>query len=96
VVSLRARAGEHVAAEADRLRARMPHLSSEELAEIENALRRTVNALLHTPTVRVKQWAEEPDGRRLADALHALFDLPAGNGEALGSLDDSDGDEGWW
>jgi len=76
VVSLRARAGEHVAAESDRLRVRLPHLSSADLAEIENALRRAVNAMLHTPTVRVKQLASEPDGHHFADALHSLFDLP--------------------
>lgn len=95
VVSLRARAGEHVAAEADRIRARLPHLSHEDLAEIENALRRTANALLHTPTVRVKQLAGDPDGRRFADALHSLFDLPAAAVEALGTPEGAE-DEGWW
>jgi glutamyl-tRNA reductase len=95
VVSLRARAGEHVAAEADRIRARLPHLPTEDLAEIENALRRAVNALLHTPTVRVKQSAADPDGRRLATALHALFDLPASAVESLGVPEGLE-DEGWW
>ena len=95
VVSLRARAGEHVAAEADRIRARLPHLSHQDLAEIENALRRTANSLLHTPTVRVKQLAGDPDGRRFADALHSLFDLPAAAVEALGTPEGTE-DEGWW
>lgn len=95
VVSLRARAGEHVAAEADRIRARLPHLPTEDLAEIENALRRAVNALLHTPTVRVKQSASDPDGRRLAAALHSLFDLPASAVESLGVPEGLE-DEGWW
>lgn len=95
VVSLRARAGEFVAAEADRIRARLPHLTTEEFAEVENALRRAVNALLHTPTVRVQQSAAEPDGRRLADALHALFDLPTSTIDALGAPESSE-NEGWW
>ncbi len=95
VVSLRARAGEQVAAEADRIRARLPHLSHEDLAEVDNALRRTANALLHTPTVRVKQLAADPDGRRFADALYSLFDLPTSTIEALGGPEGAE-DEGWW
>lgn len=83
VVSLRARAGEYVEAEADRVRARMPHLSAEDLAEVENALRRAVNGLLHTPTVRVQELANDPQGHRFADALHSLFDLPEAAIEAL-------------
>jgi glutamyl-tRNA reductase len=88
VVSLRARAGEHVAAEADRVRARMPHLSPDDFAEVENALRRAVNALLHTPTVRVQELAKDPQGHRLADALHSLFDLPEAAIEALRRSED--------
>lgn len=95
VVSLRARAGEHVTSEADRIRARLPHLAPDDLAEIENALRRAVNALLHTPTVRVRQLAADPDGRRFADALSSLFDLPSAAIEALGEGEALE-DEGWW
>ena len=95
VVSLRARAGEYVAQEADRVRARLPHLSPQELAEVENALRRAVNALLHTPTTRVRELASDPDGERLAAALHSLFDLPAATIESLRGADAAE-DEGWW
>lgn len=95
VVSLRARAGEFVAAEADRLRSRLPHLSSADHDEIENGLRRAVNSLLHTPTVRVKELAAEPQGQQLADALHSLFDLPTSVIESLGAPDQAD-EEGWW
>lgn len=95
VVSLRARASEHVQAEADRVRARLPHLTQADQAEIENALRRVVNALMHTPTLRVRQWADDPQGRRYADALHVLFDLPTSTIEALGAPDAVE-DEGWW
>ncbi len=95
VVSLRARAGEHVAHEADRIRARLGHLSHDDLAEIEHALRRAVNALLHTPTVRVKELAADPEGQRFADALHSLFDLPASTLEPLGRTESDDEGE-WW
>jgi glutamyl-tRNA reductase len=90
VVSLRARAGEYVAAEADRVRARMPHLSADDLAEVENALRRAVNGLLHTPTVRVQELANDPQGHRFADALHSLFDLPDAAIEALRRAEDGE------
>ena len=39
------------------------------------AVHRVVEKLLHTPTVRVKQLADEPGGDAYADALRALFDL---------------------
>ena len=30
---------------------------------------------MHTPTVRIKELATDPDGQRYADALSSLFDL---------------------
>jgi glutamyl-tRNA reductase len=100
VVSLRARAGQHVESEADRIRMRLPHLSPTDHEEIERALRRAVNALLHVPTVRVRELAAEPDGRRFADALHSLFDLPSDVMESLGTGEQQESaaaeDEGWW
>ena len=38
-------------------------------------MHRIVEKLLHTPTVRVKELAEAPDGVGYAAALRALFDL---------------------
>ena len=38
-------------------------------------MRRVVATLLHTPTVRMKEFAIDPGGDRYAAALHALFDL---------------------
>jgi glutamyl-tRNA reductase len=75
VVSLRARADQVVDAELQRLRLRMPGVDETMMAEIERSVRRAVQALLHTPTVRMKELAAEPDGTRYATALHALFDL---------------------
>ena len=38
-------------------------------------MRRVVDKLLHTPTVRVKQLAAEPQGTDYASALRELFGL---------------------
>lgn len=75
VVSLRAKADLVMEAEMQRLRLKRPELADDALAAIENTLRRTVSTLLHTPTVRMKQFAADPDGQRYAEALHTLFDL---------------------
>lgn len=75
LVSLRARASALVDRELQRLRDRTPGLSAQQWAEIEQGMRRTVNTLMHTPTVRIKELAADPDGQRYADALSSLFDL---------------------
>ena len=38
-------------------------------------MRRVVDKLLHTPTVRVKELADAPEGLSYADALRELFGL---------------------
>ncbi len=73
VVSLRARANEVVSAEMDKLRSH--HADSVPTDEIERAMRRLVSTLLHTPTVRMKEFATQSGGHRYAEALQALFDL---------------------
>ncbi len=75
VVALRSRADELVAAELDRLSHRVPDLGERERVEVEQAIRRVVQALLHTPTVRVKELTESPEGLSYADALRELFGL---------------------
>jgi glutamyl-tRNA reductase len=75
VVSLRARAEEVVEGELQRLRLRLPALDDEAADEVARSLRRTVSTLIHTPTVRMKELAADPDGARYATALHRLFDL---------------------
>ncbi len=77
LVSLRGRATAVVDAELARLRERLPGLAADEWGTIEQSLRRTVNTLMHTPTVRIKELAADPDGQRYADALNSLFDLSA-------------------
>jgi glutamyl-tRNA reductase len=75
VVALRSKADELVAAELARLDARLPGLDDKSRTEVGQAVRRVVDKLLHTPTVRVKQLAETPGGHAYADALGELFGL---------------------
>lgn len=75
VAALRARAADVVAAELERLAARTPELSRAERAEVDLAVHRVVEKLLHTPTTRVKQLAGTGQGAPYAAALTELFDL---------------------
>jgi len=75
VVALRSRAEEVVDSELQRLRLRNSDLTERDFTEIARAMRRVVATLLHTPTVRMKEFAVDPGGDRYAAALHALFDL---------------------
>ncbi|MGY3203272.1 glutamyl-tRNA reductase [Streptomyces sp. TE5632] len=75
VVALRTMAADVVAGEMARLEGRLPGLDDKHRAEITQTVRRVVDKLLHSPTVRVKQLAAEPGGAGYADALRTLFDL---------------------
>jgi glutamyl-tRNA reductase len=75
VTALRTKADEVVAVELTRLTTRLPLLGDRERAEVEQAVRRVVQTLLHTPTVRVKELTEAPVGLSYADALRELFGL---------------------
>jgi glutamyl-tRNA reductase len=75
VVALRSMASEVVAAEMVRLDARLPGLASHERAEIHRAVRRVVDKLLHQPTVRVQEFAADPEAVDYAAALRELFAL---------------------
>ena len=74
VVALRSRADEVVDAELARLAGRLP-LDESATAEVQATVRRVVDKLLHTPTVRVKELHESPEGLSYADALRELFGL---------------------
>jgi len=89
VVSLRARADQVVEAELQRLRLRLPELGDDAVDELARSLRRAVSTLMHTPTVRMKELAADPDGARYATALHRLFDLDPAAIEALTAADES-------
>jgi glutamyl-tRNA reductase len=75
VVALRSMASDVVDSELTRLTGRIPDLDQRDRDEIELTVRRVVDKLLHAPTVRVKQLAEEPGGHAYAEALRELFGL---------------------
>ena len=75
VVALRTMATDVVAAEVARVESRLGDLSPEDLAAVRQALHRVAEKLIHTPTVRVQQLIDGPDGLTYADALADLFAL---------------------
>jgi len=75
VTALRRRAAEVVDAELLRMSGRLPDLDPQVRDELAQTVRRVVDKLLHTPTVRVKQLAEAPGGDTYAEALRELFEL---------------------
>ena len=76
VAALRSRAADVVAAELSRLDQRLPDdLSADTRAEIQLAVHRVVEKLLHTPTIRVKELAGDGQVGDYALALRELFDL---------------------
>jgi glutamyl-tRNA reductase len=64
-----------VEAELARLEARLPGLDDRARQEVAAAVKRVVGTLLHTPTVRVKELTEAPEGLSYAEALRELFGL---------------------
>jgi glutamyl-tRNA reductase len=87
VVALRSKAADVVDAELARLTGRLPELADRERGEIEQAVRRVVDKLLHAPTVRVKELASAPGGDTYAAALRELFDLDPNAPEAVTRAD---------
>ena len=85
VVALRSMAADVVSAELARLDGRLPRLDEGARAEVAQTVRRVVDKLLHSPTVRVKELAVAPGGDAYAAALRELFDLdPAAVDEVTG------------
>ncbi|KRB80266.1 glutamyl-tRNA reductase [Nocardioides sp. Root190] len=75
VVALRSMATAVVDAEMERLESRLPDLDAFSRAEIRHAVRRVADKLLHEPTVRVKELANEQGAVSYAAALAELFAL---------------------
>ncbi|GAB3455114.1 glutamyl-tRNA reductase [Actinophytocola sediminis] len=75
ITALRRRAAEVVDAELLRLDSRLPELDAGVRGELAHTVRRVVDKLLHTPTVRVKELASGPGGAEYAEALRELFQL---------------------
>ncbi|HEV7145806.1 MAG TPA: glutamyl-tRNA reductase [Pedococcus sp.] len=78
VAALRSHAADVVAGELTRLDQRLPDLDDQARAEVQLAVHRIVEKLLHTPTVRVKELAVGGQGDDYAQALRQLFDLKPG------------------
>ncbi len=83
VVALRTMATGVVDAELARLHARLPDLPPEVAGEVEHAVRRVADKLLHQPTVRVKELANESGAVSYAAALAELFSLDPDAVEAV-------------
>lgn len=81
VIALRAKADALVAEE-------MARLGADATPEVERAVRRVVDKLLHAPTVRVKELAESPGGDHYAEALRELFGLDPQVPEAVTAPED--------
>jgi glutamyl-tRNA reductase len=75
LVALRSMATEVVEAEIERLLTRLPNLADDDRAQVEMAVRRVADKLLHQPTVRVKELANETGAISYAAALAELFAL---------------------
>jgi glutamyl-tRNA reductase len=75
VVALRSMATSVVDAEMSRLDTRLPDLDPAHRAEVLHAVRRVADKLLHEPTVRVKELANETGAVSYATALAELFAL---------------------
>jgi glutamyl-tRNA reductase len=75
VVALRSMATSVVDAEMERLASRLPDLDDATRAEVLQTVRRVADKLLHQPTVRVKELANETGAVSYATALAELFSL---------------------
>jgi glutamyl-tRNA reductase len=75
VVALRTMATGVVEAEMLRLLSRLPDLDPSVRAEVEHTVRRVADKLLHQPTVRVKELANQEGAVSYATALAELFSL---------------------
>ena len=75
VVALRTMATGVVEAELERLVQRLPGLDISSRAEVERSIRRVAEKLLHQPTVRVKELANDSGAVSYAAALAELFAL---------------------
>jgi glutamyl-tRNA reductase len=75
VVALRTMATGVVEAEVERLLMRLPDIDPQIRAEVELSIRRVADKLLHQPTVRVKELANEAGAISYAAALAELFAL---------------------
>ncbi|MDK8845464.1 glutamyl-tRNA reductase [Corynebacterium sp. MSK297] len=75
VSALRKHAAGVVECEMARLRQRRPNMSDDDFAQVQIAIRRAVDKLLHEPTVRAKKLAAESGAVSHETALQEMFGL---------------------
>ena len=75
VAQLRKAASEVTDGELARLRARVPDLSEEDFDQVSRTVRRVVDKILHTPTVKIKELAATSDTVSVETAIEELFGL---------------------
>jgi glutamyl-tRNA reductase len=80
ISSLHARAEQIRRAELERVESQWEALSEADRARLEVLTKGIVNKLLHEPTVRVREAAEEGDALRHLESLRHLFGLPEAPG----------------
>ncbi|WP_448855857.1 glutamyl-tRNA reductase [Corynebacterium camporealensis] len=88
VSALHQRAADLVECELGRLTQRHPELEGKQLEDVNRALKRVVDKLLHEPTVRAKKLAERSGSVSHENALQELFGLQLeGSGVAVDATD---------
>jgi len=84
VSALHRRAADLVECEAARLQQKHPELEGKQLADVQGALKRVADKLLHEPTVRAKKLAASDSSFNSENALQELFGLQLeGSGVAV-------------
>lgn len=84
VSALHRRAADLVECEAARLQQKHPELEGKQLADVQGALKRVADKLLHEPTVRAKKLAASDSSFNRENALQELFGLQLeGSGVAV-------------
>lgn len=72
---LRERTEQQRRAELERMYARLPHLSDEDRASLDEMTRQMMNRMMHSPTVRLREAAANGRGGEVVEAAHFLFAL---------------------
>jgi glutamyl-tRNA reductase len=86
ITGMHARTRAVLAAEVERsLSGRLKHLADEDRAALAMMIDAATNKLLHAPVSHLRELAGEPRGADYAEALQALFDLPAPSESDLAS-----------
>ncbi|MCP1388040.1 glutamyl-tRNA reductase [Corynebacterium sp. TA-R-1] len=75
VAKLRQTASEVQDLELERLRAKLAHVDDDDFEQITRAVKRIVDKLLHTPTVKIKELAASDEAVRVDAVIEQLFGL---------------------